>query len=169
MSPLESAGVTLTERLGLGLATVMARKGVDPTAIGAVIGLDPPAGPGRASQGDLTLIGVGPGVWLALSEVPTSDWPEALERRLEGLCAVSDQSGAYVVFRFEGPRARALLQRGAAIDLHPDVFTPGSAATTVIAHIGVILWRIDATSAFDVAVFRSYASSFRHWIDAQVF
>lgn len=157
--------VDIRERDGLGVAAVMARKGVGPAAIGEAIGLVPLSGPGRVGDAALAWIATGPGVWLAMAEAPAEDWPEALERPLAGLCAVSDQSGSYVVFRLSGPRARALLQGGAAIDLHPAVFGPGASATTAIAHIGVILWRPDAGETFEVAVFRSLAGSFRHWLE----
>jgi methylglutamate dehydrogenase subunit D len=36
----------------------------------------------------------------------------------------------------------------------------------VIAHIGVILWQLDDAPTFEVATFRSYAFSFRRWLDA---
>jgi len=157
--------VTITERRGLGLATLMARPGIAPAAIGAAIGLDPPTGPGRTALGDLALVGTGPGTWLAVTDAPEPAWPIALEDQLAGLGVLSDQSGAYAVFRIAGPGARTLLQRGAFIDLDPRVFGPGSAATTVIAHIGAILWQLDELPSFEVAVFRSYAASFRHWID----
>lgn len=153
----------IIERRGLGLATVMARKDFDAAAFGR----DLPTGSHCVARGALTLVGAGPGVWLAVAEDPGETWPEALERRFEGQCSISDQSGGYVVLRLSGPGAHALLQRGVAIDLHPDVFDAGSAAVTVIAHIGVILWRSGAAPVFDVAVFRSYAASFRDWIDAQ--
>jgi methylglutamate dehydrogenase subunit D len=50
--------------------------------------------------------------------------------------------------------------------LHPTVFRPDSVATTVIAHIGVIFWQLDDAPTFEVATFRSYAFSFRRWLDA---
>ena len=136
---------TVTERTGLTLASVMARKGADHAAIIASAGFP--------------MIPTGPGTWLAVAEQSQDDLPA----RLAGLASVSDQSGGYVVLRFAGPAARALLQKGVAIDLDPSAFGPGSAAVTVIAHIGVILWRAD--DGYDVAIFRSFAGSFRHWID----
>jgi heterotetrameric sarcosine oxidase gamma subunit len=157
--------VDITERTGLGIATVMARKDADIAAIGEAASFAPPAAPGRTGDAELAWIATGPDVWLAVAEAPPEDWPNSLERRLDGLCAVSDQSGSYTMFRLTGPRARELLQRGLAIDLHPALFGPGAAATTTIAHIGVIVWRPDQTDTFDVAVFRSYAGSFRHWLD----
>lgn len=157
--------VVITEQPGLGLAAVMSRKGVSPAAIGAALDLAPPEGPGRVGDGRLSLIGTGPGSWLALTEAPEPDWCLQLAHKLTGLASISDQSGGYVVFRISGHGARTLLQRGAFIDFHPDVFRPGSAATTVIAHIGVILWQRDDAPTFEVATFRSYAHSFRRWIE----
>ncbi|WP_315832573.1 sarcosine oxidase subunit gamma [Bradyrhizobium prioriisuperbiae] len=157
--------VVITEQSGLGLAAVMSRKGVRPAAIGAALGLAPSEGPGRVGDARLALIGTGPGTWLALTEAPDPDWSLQLAHKLTGLASVSDQSGGYMVFRIGGNGARALLQHGAFIDFHPDVFRQGSAATTVIAHIGVILWQRDDTPTFDVATFRSYAHSFRRWVE----
>jgi heterotetrameric sarcosine oxidase gamma subunit len=153
----------ISERRGLGLAAVMARKGIDAAALGP----DFPTGPQCVTTGGTTVVGVGPGVWLVVGDARGEAWPGDWERRLADRCSISDQSGAYVVLRLSGPSARALLQRGVAIDLHPDVFVAGSAATTAIAHIGVILWRPDAGDAFEFAVFRSYLASFRRWIAAQ--
>jgi methylglutamate dehydrogenase subunit D len=152
-------------RDGLGLATVMARKGRDAAAVGAALRLAAPESPAYARGEGVGLVGTGPGMWLAIGEGAESDWAESLAERLQGIASVSDQSGAYIVFRLAGPGARALLQQGIAIDLDPAVFGPGAAATSVIAHIGVILWSVDAET-FDVAIFRSYAASFRHWIEA---
>lgn len=138
------AEFTMTERTGLALATVMARKGADHAAIRFAASCE--------------LIPAGPGTWLAEGEA------DVLGERLAGLACVSDQSGGYVVLRFTGPSARALLQKGVAIDLDPSVFGPGSAAVTVIAHIGVILRQVDTAPTYDLALFRSFAGSFRHWV-----
>jgi sarcosine oxidase subunit gamma len=51
------------------------------------------------------------------------------------------------------------LRRLLPIDLHPSVFPDGSAASTLAAHIPLIVWRLDQAT-FELAVFRSYAASF---------
>jgi heterotetrameric sarcosine oxidase gamma subunit len=89
-----------------------------------------------------------------------------LAARLAGIASVSDQSSGYAVLRIGGSASRDLLSRGAFIDFHPARFGPGSAAVAVIAHIGVILWQIDDAPTYEVALFRSYAASFWHWIEA---
>jgi sarcosine oxidase subunit gamma len=153
-------------RSGFGLVAIMARKGVAAGAIGAALGLEAPTRPGIAWADDgIALIGTGQGTWLAYAEAPPPFWAEALRERLDGLASVSDQSDGYTITRLWGEGARTVLQRGAAIDFHPQAFGPGSAATTVIAHIGAIVWQRDARPTFEIATFRSYSDSFRHWLD----
>jgi heterotetrameric sarcosine oxidase gamma subunit len=160
------ADLTIEQRAGFTLATVMARKGVSGKAIGAVLGVAAPDRPGW-SRGDdgLMLIGTGAGSWLAQSGEFQPGWAERLRDRLAGLASVSDQSDGYAITRLSGEGARKVLQRGAGIDFHPQSFAPGSAATTMIAHIGVIVWQVDEEPTYDVATFRSYSDSFRHWLD----
>jgi sarcosine oxidase subunit gamma len=158
-------GLTIETREGLALATVMARKGVSARAIGEALGAPAPEGPQVGPGAELALVGTGPGTWLALGETDAADFEARLRRSLGPLASVSDQSSGYVVYRLAGPAARTLLQRGAPIDLHPAAFPAASAAVTMIAHVGVILWRPDEAPTFAVAVFRSFAGSFQHWLE----
>ncbi|WP_298289472.1 sarcosine oxidase subunit gamma [Novosphingobium sp.] len=155
--------VTLEMQSGFGLATVMARKSATDADLAALPDI-PFAAPGRCT-GDtgLTTISIGPRAWLAFAGSGESQFAADLANALAGNASVSDQSGGYVIFKIGGAKARKLLQRGVPIDLHPAAFPQGSAATTVIAHIGVVLWQGDADDAFNLAVFRSYAASFEHW------
>ena len=150
------------EATGVGLAVIMARKGAD--GLEARLGMALPDGPGWTGNAALTLIGTGPGTWLARCEHPAPDWGEALADRLAGLASVSDVSAAYRLFRIAGAGAATVLQRGAFVDF-AEGFGPGSAAVTVIAHIGVIVRQIDAAPTYELAVSRSYAESFRHWLN----
>lgn len=157
--------VEIQERGGLGLATLMAGKAIDRAALGARLGLDLAAGAKLSKAGALSLVGVGHEVWLAVQEDARPEWARGLAEAVKGLAWVSDQSSGYRVLRFSGPGAGALLQKGVYIDLDPDAFPVGSAAVTAIAHIGVTLWKVDA-DRFDLALFRSYAGSFSHWIES---
>lgn len=142
----------------------MARNHVDASAIGAALDLDLAEGPLLTGDDDFRLVGTGPGMWLAVRGDAPPGWAETLAVKLTGIASVSDQSAGYAIFHFQGANARELLQRGAFIDLHPKTFCRRSVATTVIAHIGVILWQCDDESTFEVAIFRSFAASFREWI-----
>jgi len=157
--------IHITRRDGLGIATIMASRDGDPAALATALGASAlPSCSAWAEGADSLLISIAPNAWLAVTADAAPTWTHTLAGRLAGHAAVSDQSGAYVVFRLEGPGARTILQRGASIDLDPKAFAAGSAATTVIAHIGVIIWQIGDAPAYDVAVFRSFEASFRHWL-----
>jgi heterotetrameric sarcosine oxidase gamma subunit len=163
-----SSLLRITEHLGLGLATLMARG--DEAALAARVaqqfGIDLPSGATRSARSGTAFVGIGPGTWLACREASDPNWASELAAMVSGLASVSDQSSGYAVLRVTGPAARDLLSRGAFIDFHPSVFGPGSAAATTIAHIGVMLWQLDDAPTYDVALFRSYAESFWHWIEA---
>jgi len=93
--------------------------------------------------------------WLATTDAPESAG-RLLSNKSSRTGSVSDQSGSYTYFASPRP-ARSLLQRV----LHRSsrhVFRHDP-ATTVIAHVGVILWQVD-DHHFEVATFRSYAPSF---------
>ncbi|MFA7594744.1 MAG: sarcosine oxidase subunit gamma family protein [Novosphingobium sp.] len=155
----------IEQRTGMALASVMARKGASARDLGKTFGLPAlPEGPGSVRIDSLSFWGTGPGAWLAIADRFDPGWPQRLEQIAGRLASISDQTGSYVLFRLSGNGARTLLQRGAAVDLDPRVFGPGSAATTVIAHIGAIIHRDEA--GYDVAVFRSYAASFHHWYES---
>jgi sarcosine oxidase subunit gamma len=163
-------GVVISERVGLGLATVACRKGGAlslQSAVAETYGVDLPDS-SRVGRGSaVSFIGYGPGQWLAISALLQN---EALARdlaaRLKGLASVSDQSGGRTVLRVSGPRARDVLAKGLPIDLDPRAFPLGSAATSVISLMGVQLWQLDDTRSYDIAIFRSVSESFWRWLTA---
>lgn len=167
--PSGTAGVTAAERLGLGLATVTLRRDArhafaDTLASAHDLALSD--GPVVSGGKDLALVGTGPRSWLAVQ--PGGGWrfARSLAAELDGIAAVADQSSGYAVLRLAGPSLRATLAKGVPIDLHPSAFRRGDAAVTLAGHVGIVLWQVDAAPTFDVAVSRSYAASFWHWLEA---
>jgi heterotetrameric sarcosine oxidase gamma subunit len=163
-------GIVISERVGLGLATVAARKGRADAlkqAVRTAYGVELP-GSSRIAQGSaVSFIGYGPGQWLAVSESLANEALACdLSAKLSGLASVSDQSGGRTVLRLSGPHSRDVLAKGLPIDLDPRVFPLGSAATSVISHMGVQLWQIDDTRSYDIAIFRSLSESFWSWFTA---
>lgn len=140
-------------------ATIVARRGVSPDASG--LGLALPAGPKAVFGGDLTLIGTGPGRWLAVADGGSGD---ALQARLAGAlgaqAALTDQSDALLIFELSGTRVRDALATLCTLDLDPVAFAPGDAATTSMAFVGVTLWQTDAAPTYRCAVARSFAAAF---------
>jgi sarcosine oxidase subunit gamma len=161
-------GVTIAERIGLGLATVAARKGAPlRAAVKASYGVNLPddstVGPGP----EVSFVGYGPGQWLAVSGTLRNDTlAKQLGQDLKALASVSDQSGGRTLLRLSGTRARDVLAKGLPIDLHPSVFGPGSAATSTISLMGVQLWQVDEAPTYDIALFRSVSASFWRWLIA---
>lgn len=163
-------GVTVTERVGLGLATVEVRKGQDEalkTAVRKTYGVDLPESATVVQGKDVCFIGSGPGQWVAVSQTLANEaLAEGLIETLKGLASVSDQSSGRAVMRLSGPRVRDVLAKGVAIDLDPRVFQAGAVATSTLSHMGVLLWREGEAETYDVALFRSVAGSFWRWLTA---
>jgi len=163
-------GVMIGELSGLGLATVASRQGQDAALKSAVLqayGVQLPES-SRVAQGSaVSFIGYGLGQWLAVSESLAHEALAGdLSQRLAGLASISDQSGGRTVLRVSGPRARDVLAKGLPVDLDPRAFPLGSAAASIIGHMGVQLWQVDDTRTYDIAVFRSLSQSFWRWLTA---
>ncbi len=101
------------------------------------------------------------------SENAPGDLAPSLRDALGGTAAVVDQSSGYAVLRVTGPKVRETLAKGVPLDLHPGVFKPDDTAVTLVAHMGVVIWRRQdgpEGAVFELAVFRSLAESFWHWL-----
>jgi len=169
-APAGEAGVEVTVRSDLALATVMARKGRETELkrrVDEAFGLDPPTRPSRVAAGPLAFAWAGPGHWLASQEaIDGREFERRIRRELADVAAVSDQSDGRIVIRVGGARVRDALAKGVMIDLHSRAFAPGGAAVTSVAHIGVHLWQLDAAPTYELAVFRSFGAAFWHWLIA---
>jgi sarcosine oxidase subunit gamma len=164
------AGVMIGERVDLGLATVMARKGRKGALAAAAeraYGVALPAGSRFVVGPKAGFIGTGPGQWFVVSEsLRNGELARDLAANFRGLASISDQSDGRAVVRILGPKARDVLAKGLPIDLDPRAFKPGDAATSLISYIGVQLWQVDETPTYDIAVFRGFAESFWGWLTA---
>ena len=105
---------------------------------------------------------LGPDQWLIL--LPAGD-AGALARDLAGHAAsVVDVSDLRAVFELAGPRARDVLRKGCAIDLHPRVFGPGDCALTALARVRVALCQVDERPGYRILIERSYAVYLWDWL-----
>jgi sarcosine oxidase subunit gamma len=132
-------------------------------------GLDLIPGPRRNAAGDVAFLGVGPATWLATRNDGGNGFAVTLKQVVADAASVADQTDGYVIHRLSGPRLHQVLAKGFQIDLHQRGFAVGDVAVTSVAHIGAIIWRLDdlpdGAPVFEIAVFRSLAASFRHWLD----
>lgn len=162
--------VTISERQDLALATLQARRGQE-TALREHVKqhfrVELPARPAIVCAENIAFVGLGPQTWLAMGETNIQGFSGSLRTQLGELASVSDQSGGYVVFRVGGDAVRQTLAKGFAIDLDPRAFGVGDAASTIVAHIGVTIWRrednADGSPCFEISLFRSLAASFLDW------
>ncbi len=135
-------------------------------AIEGAYGVALPSRPARTQAKDGTaFVWAGPGQWLAVAERESGrDLETELKSRLAGLASVADQSDGRIIVRISGERARDVLAKGVPLDLDPRAFKAGDAAITHASHIGVMLWQLDERPTYQLAMFRSYADSFAHWL-----
>lgn len=165
-----TSGVTVSEVLATGLATVTARKGQRDALLQAArhaLGIELPTMPRRTEANAIAAMWSGPDQWLvSLNPTPKDGMEALLARPLAGLASVVDQSHGRVLLRISGPRVRDALAKGVAIDLHPRAFRPGDVAVTVVSHVPVHLWQIDEAPTYEFAIPRSLVQSFWHWLAA---
>jgi len=165
----DGPGVTLRLRHPLSIVTIMARKG-RAEALAADLrdgfGLALP-GPGQSTTAqDLALRWAGPEQWLAIAEGGRdSDLHQRLTAALADTASLVDQSQGRVAIVIAGPRARAVLAKGTAVDLHPSRFRPGQVSMTQMAHVGIHLAQ-SAPDVFELLVFRSFAESLFEFLTA---
>jgi len=122
-------------------------------------------------DGEPRLLNLGPGEWLAVSEIlPTPKFKDTLDRHLkDDSIAVTDISNGLKVLRVEGLQTRDLLARACCLDLHPEYFPVGRCARTRLAQLSVLVHCFDSKPRFDLYVGRSYLGYLRSWLtDAAV-
>lgn len=162
-------GVIATERDGVGIARIAARKGQAARVaqlFRAQFGVEPPGTSRRASRGDVGIAAIAPETWLATRENAGNAgnaFAEALRSLLGDCASVTDQSDAYVVLRLTGPKVRETLAKLLPIDIHPRSFQVSDVAQTVCGYMNVTVWRLEDTAqgepTFEVWVGRSLAVS----------
>ncbi|MHC2338525.1 sarcosine oxidase subunit gamma [Bradyrhizobium sp. USDA 4454] len=167
---VSGGGVTIMERRGLALATVQARRGQEQALrarIAQSFQVALPERPAFVTGRDIAFVGLGPQSWLGISETDPASFHASFRSLVAGAASISDQSGGYAVFRVGGTAIRDTLAKGFPIDLDGHAFKSGDAATTIVSHLGVTIWRRDdapdGTACFEISLFRSLAESFWHW------
>lgn len=164
-----SSSYRISVPTSLGICHLQVRKTREEELFGAAAGngITLPVGPKMLRAGSIMFMATGPDAWLALEPDARFSLHHRLQTLLGPSVTVTDQSDGYCVLALGGPKVRTILAKGVALDLDQDVFLPGDAAVTSVAHMTVTLWRLEddeSQPAFMLAVPRSYASSFLHWL-----
>ena len=171
---IDYKNVRLAERKALTAVQVLAFNGRHTeaaAAIGSALGITCSTRPGTVNtDGKTQVCWNGPNSWMIVcSDAETGRSPGELFRILQDgagdLGAVVDQSHGRCGLRLSGSRARQVMAKNTAIDLHPRAFGPGQCAMTSVAHMNATIIQVDDTPTYDLFVIRSLARSFAHAIE----
>jgi sarcosine oxidase subunit gamma len=119
----------------------------------------------KLAVADMQILDIGPGNWLVIASRRDTETMGTLQTALGDAAQVFDVSSGYALLTLQGRDALALLQKGIFVDLDRALASDGASCSSLVAHIAVTAWRLSA-DRFAVAVPRSYANSFWHWLEA---
>lgn len=167
--PAEASGVRLREIPFQGHLNLRGRPGDGAflDAVTRVLGVEPPRQPNTfVTAGELKLFWLGPDEWLVVTPPGRQTALAAtLEQALQGLfSSVTDLSSGQTMIAISGPNARALLEMGCPLDLHPRRFGPGDCAQTRLEQAAVLIGLVDDTPRYEVVVRRSFADYLGAWL-----
>jgi len=145
-------------------------------AFKAAAGYALPSAAGTSTGGETSIaLWLGPKEWAI---VDTRGGPDAGPRMADELraglaghrAAVTDSSESRACIQIAGPKARATLQKGCPLDLHPRAFRPGHCAQTRLAKVSVLIHlTADAPApegpSFDVYTVRSFGEYTWLWLE----
>ncbi|BCW65318.1 sarcosine oxidase subunit gamma [Arthrobacter sp. NicSoilB4] len=137
--------------------------------LGALTGGLPSASGEVRSSGDTAVLWLGPAEFLLVAPAASHESVGGeLPRTL--IAALGDDAGQVVdlsanrtTLELSGPRARAVLEKGCSLDLHPRVFKTGTALSTEIGGIPAILWKT-AEETYRVFPRASFAEFLGRWL-----
>jgi sarcosine oxidase subunit gamma len=159
-APTPHAGITFIARAHLSLVDLRGDPQDDAflASAASVLGAALPLKPNTTAAGaDCDILWLGPDQWLLAGR----DGAKVNEALAIDHGFLTDVSHGRSTWRVSGPRTLNALAKSCSLDLHPRVFLPGTCAQTALAHVGVLLHRLDA-GCFEVYCARSYAQHLWH-------
>jgi len=170
----EAGSVTGTVELREVPFLTMAGLRVDPAGdagerLGTLTGGLPSASGEVRSSGGTAVLWLGPTEFLLVAPAESheslgGELPRTLTEALgDGEGQVVDLSANRTTFELSGPRARAVLEKGCSLDLHPRVFKAGTALSTEIGGIPAVLWKT-ADETYRIFPRASFAEFLGRWL-----
>jgi sarcosine oxidase, subunit gamma len=163
------AGVVLSERRHRGKLVLRGDLLDKAFLAGATraLGSAPPTTPNTTvSDPERVVVWTAPNEWLVITEPGAESALEAaIIEALDGVhYAVTDTSDHSTIIRLSGTRARAVMAKGCALDLHPRAFKAGDAAQAHLAQAQATFWQIDDVPTYDILVRASFAAYLWAWL-----
>jgi sarcosine oxidase subunit gamma len=133
--------------------------------LGEALGVALPEVCGRVSSaGELGALWLGPDEWLVVAPTEPGALVAGLRNALAGdPGSVVDVSANRTTLELSGPAARQTLEKGCPVDLHPRSFRPGTAVTTTLGRVPVLLWQTGDTT-YRVLPRSSFADHVARWL-----
>lgn len=122
-----------------------------------------------SGAGDTSVLWLGPEEFLVVApreahESLGGGLIQALREALgDGAGQIVDLSANRTTFELTGPRARAVLEKGCSLDLHPRVLKAGTALSTEVGNIPVVLWKT-GDETFRLFPRASFADFLGRWL-----
>ena len=161
-APTPHAGITFIARANLTLVDLRGNPQDSEflTSAKSVLGAALPLKPNTTAAGaHCDVLWLGPDEWLLVGR----DGAQVNEGLAIEHGYLTDVSHGRSTWRISGPRTLDTLAKSCSLDLHPHLFAPGTCAQTALAHVGVLLHRLD-TGCFELYCARSYAQHLWHWL-----
>lgn len=118
------------------------------------------------TEGEIKVYWLGPDEWLILTPQDLQIELQAkLQKALKDIhSSVTDVSSGQTCIQISGTNARALIEKGCTIDLHPKSFRNNDCAQTHLAKATVLLSSVDVPNDFEIVVRRSFADYLGLWL-----
>lgn len=135
------------------------------TRIETLLGTPLPTACGGVAAGDGThVLWLSPDEFLVVGDRPPAELTAVLVAALAGEPgSVTDLSANRTTLELSGPSARAVLEKGCPLDLHPRAFGVGTAYLTTIGKVPVVLWKV-ADESYRIMPRSSFADFLGRWL-----
>jgi sarcosine oxidase subunit gamma len=163
---VEHPAVTVYVQTKLDYINLRGRAG-DPAyrnAIEAALQQGLPVTPNTWTKGPQIVYWLAPDEWLVVAPAAADLYDRLATIAETSFSTANWQGGAFVQMRMTGDAARDVLAKGSTLDLHPQSFSAGHCAQTLLAKAGVLLAFEDHRPAFSLIVRRSFAEYLALWL-----
>ena len=129
------------------------------------LGVPLPSACGSVTAGDgVSVLWLSPDEFLVVSdEDPARLTSRLVEALGDGCGSVTDLSANRTTLELAGASARATLEKGCPLDLHPRAFETGTAYVTLVGSVPIVLWKVDE-ELYRILPRSSFADFLGRWL-----
>lgn len=134
-------------------------------SLASAVGTELPAGVGQVTgtPDSIAVLWQGPDEFLLVAPDGTELYSDLVTALGAEPGQVIDLSANRTVIELSGPKAQSVLEKGCPADLHPNSFAVGTAITTALGPVPVLLWKT-AEQTFRLLPRASFADYTARWL-----